>query len=128
MRKIVLVLILSVIACTEIKAAQCGRNWTKANTIIEGVNVTTRILDYKQTRQFLKPEMRARGYYEANPALGKYPSKSRLINAGVAYSAVVAGIAYCLKPQSRKTWQAISLILSSVFVFHNQQAGFKVNF
>ncbi len=126
--RLILMILLFAVASMEVKAFTCGTQWTKTNTSIETLNVATRIADYKQTRHFLKPKHRAQGYYEANPVLGKYPSNPRLINAGIIYSAAVAGIAYCLPRPKRKTWQAFSLIISSVFVLRNHQAGFKVNF
>jgi len=61
-------------------ASAFPKDWGVANTNMEILDWSLMFIDYKQTIRFLKPDMVAQGYYESNKLLGRYPSRSRLIN------------------------------------------------
>lgn len=118
-----------------------AKDWTKTNTAMEIADWGLMWVDYKQTIRLLKPDMSykqceqkgicfvGREYHrEGNSLLGKYPSRSRLINAGLAYGVTHTLISAALPPRWRQKFQKFTTKTRAYFVIGNRHAGIKIDF
>jgi hypothetical protein len=97
--------------------------WSTRDTVLEIAFATTVAMDWKQTAWALE-----NGYYETNPLLGRYPSRTRL---GLSCLAVVAGhvgVAKLLPRNLRTAFQIISISIESSVVYSNFTIGAKLAF
>lgn len=101
--------------------------WTSADTYREVAFDSILIVDYMQTRWFLKHS--EFGYYEVNPLLGnKHPSADRVAIACVATGLLHYGIAKALPQDWRAGFQYVSIGFEGAVVAHNFQIGIKMDF
>ena len=84
--------------------------WTAGNTALELVFNAFQIVDIGQTYYALK---NMPGAEEANPLLGKHPSKEQLRNLMVLGMLGHAAVSYLLPTGLREVWQTLSIFAVS---------------
>lgn len=101
-----------------------AQDWTKQDTITEGVYLALHAIDYFQTKEIARNP----AFKEYNPILGEHPSSGR-INTYFALTAIGhAAISYVLKPKYRRYWQFVTIGIQSYTVCHNYHVGVRFSF
>ena len=99
--------------------------WTPQNTIAELSYDGLLMIDWAQTRSFLRqPE----SYHEANPILGQHPSNDKLTIAILSSVALHFGISYLMPQDWRSTFQAVSIGIEAMAVGNNYSLGISAKF
>lgn len=118
--KYLLPLLLLVPACSK------ADDWTKADTAREAAYLILHIADWGQTRNIV--HRRDEGYWEINPALGKYPSIKR-VDSYFTFTAIAhIGIAYVLPRGWRESFQYTTSGIEAGLVINNNSIGLRVDF
>ena len=100
----------------------CAQQWTKKNLGIELLDHAATYTDMRQTAQFPRHGLtEGSGRY----FLGKHPSRNRLRNSALLYGAIHSGVSLCLKPNARKKWQAMTLLVRVTAIINNYQLGVR---
>jgi len=82
------------------------------------------LIDWPQTIHIAKNPR----YHEVNPLIGRHPSVAK-VNVWFLTTALLHPvITHYLPKEYRLPWQALSLTVSSVCVFHNFLIGIKIDF
>lgn len=102
-----------------------ANDWNKSDSARELAFSALLIADWSQTLQIADD---CDTYIETNPILGSCPSRSK-VNTYMAVSLLGhAGISYLLPRKYRSTWQNVTLIIQSSYVYNNYQIGLKIKF
>lgn len=126
MQKIILILFLFI---SYPVFAEYNDKWIAEDTILQTAFLGTLTIDTWQTYTFLYTEdHREQGRYEENPILGKYPSKKRFFSYWSACAIGHTLISYYLPKPYRNFWQLIWIGVESNYIYHNYQAGVRINF
>ena len=109
------------LGCTGLFASS---PWTKLDHTLQAAYTTTLIADWSQTLGIAEKP----GGWEANPILGKHPSRAKI---NVYFTLSVASgywLADQLTPPWRRVWQ-VTVILFQVFIVQrNIELGYKFRF
>jgi hypothetical protein len=99
-------------------------DWSSGDTNRQLAFTALQLVDWAQTREIVRnPD-----YYETNPILGKYPSKTEV---DVYFAAATLGhylVSRALPPDYRKVWQYVWIGVQVGYVTHNYQIGLRIRF
>ncbi len=133
MKKLIFILLFLLI-CSTVNAYTFMENWSKEDTAYQLVFLAVSFIDYKQTVYITKHQD---NYYEVNPLLGNYPSRSDVDKYFITASIVHTLISFTLPDKIkifnkeidiRHSWQMISIGFESGIVSMNYDVGVKVEF
>ena len=98
--------------------------WTTQDTILQVTCSALKTVDWLQTREIaVNPR-----YYETNPILGKYPSRSK-VDIYFASTILAHGLVSYLLPHPYRTWwQCCWIGISATNVCHNYRIGIRIGF
>mgnify|MGYP001606338565 CR=1 FL=1 len=99
--------------------------WTDEDTNWQLGYTALLIADCAQTRYGAS---HPKQFEEANPILGKHPSKGKIDNTCLAVGLGHFGISYILPKDFRRLWQFGSIVIEATVVFHNASIGAKLEF
>ena len=118
--KFLLLFFLLIPACCQ------ADEWTKTDTAREAAYLILHVVDWGQTRNIV--HRRDKGYWEANPILGKYPSIKR-VDSYFSFMAVAhVAVAYVLPRGWREGFQYTTAGLKTGLIINNNSIGLRVDF
>jgi len=104
--------------------------WTKADTVLEVSGAALHVMDWSQTLDIARAQVRPPGanftrprFAEANPILGDRPSASAISTYFAGTLLAHAAIAYVLPHPYRTVWQMLWLGVEGGSVANNLHAG-----
>lgn len=98
--------------------------WTKEQKVMQGASIVLRTMDWGTTLDMVdRPE-----YYEANPVLGKHPSKGNINTYFAASMLLNYVLADYLPSKTRTYWLGLNIAISAVCVGNNYNIGLRMNF
>lgn len=108
-------------------------NWNDSDTIAYGSWAMLHAMDYNQTNRISeschKGKKYGKYYYEeANPLLGRCPSKVTVRNFFLVTSGVYAGITYYMPRRYKPLWHGVSIIMKAATVARNKRLGLSFAF
>jgi len=109
----------------------CNAPWTKTDIALQGTLAGLQIVDWAQTRWFIKhPDYLGPGRHttESNPFLGENPSVGKVNNFIAASIIGHAVISHYLPSDYRTVWQGLWIVIEFDAVNHNRMAGVKLSF
>lgn len=95
--------------------------WTTGEKAGFGFMLGVKSLDWRQTIKITESD----DYYELNPILGKYPSRSAVNNYFLATTVASYIVADQVGGRWRPTVIAVMTVISAAFVSHNIQMGIR---
>jgi hypothetical protein len=98
--------------------------WTTENKILEVTYNTVRLADILIT----KDGMHREGYHENNPLIGRHPSDAKLWGFFLVGGVIHYFITDRIKPEYRRTFQAITITCELLIVNHNRSIGMNIKF
>lgn len=130
MKKIILILIILMsMVGNGFAEEENPYKWTKEDTILQGIFITTLAIDMWYTYTFLYTgNYRERGIYETNPILGKYPSKNKLYLYSISGAILHTGITYILPKPYRNMWQSFWIGGEMYAINYSYSLGIKLKF
>lgn len=99
-------------------------DWTEFEKQLFAVNTTLVALDYATTYDLIH---KREGFIEANPLLGKDPSKDKLV-AFFLSKIIISYIVAEYNPKYRRNWLIFITSSSTVPVAHNISIGAQLRF
>lgn len=100
-----------------------GGDWTRIDSIREGVVLGTLLVDWAQTRQIQAHPDR---WHEVNPLIG---SQTGQVNRYFIAGALVhMGVAYMLHPKARKVFQYVTIGMEGGCIAKNYSIGVRFSF
>jgi len=110
-----------------IKDIPSSKEWSKDDTVMEGVHALSLLADWAQTRTIAQKDKRGHNYHEANPItqkiIGKNP-RVQDVDLYMALSLLGHGlISRKLPPKYRKIWQTMTLGGRLQAVMNNDRIG-----
>jgi hypothetical protein len=125
MNKLILTIFLILIASPAWAEYTFAQDWTKTDTILEGIFIAETVIDWGQTRDIaLRPSQ----YAESNPILGKHPSLSK-VDTYFPVAIIAHGvISMALPPKYRKYWQLIWIGIETGATINNASGGVRIEF
>jgi hypothetical protein len=124
MKRVVLAAALLV---APIAASAADRSWSRDDVLWEIAFAAEVAVDWSQTRWMIAhPEA---GLAEANPLLGRHPSRARVNAAGLIGVAAHAGVAHLMPNDGhRRWWQVFTLTIETLNVGKNFALGARFAF
>lgn len=107
-----------------VNSSTYASDWTEADTVRQGVVLTTFALDYAQTKDIKNHP----GMYETNSLMGAHPSDARIRNYFVAASVVHTAIMYNVRPEWRRNLQYATIALEVAVILRNKRIGLHYQF
>lgn len=108
-------------------AAHATDEWTTADTARQAAVTTLLIVDWAQTRTFIKDPVKYPGR-ESNPILGPHPSVGRATSYAALCILGHGAISALLPANLRAGWQYVWIAVEADTVLHNRSAGIKIVF
>jgi hypothetical protein len=101
-------------------------DWTTADTMREAAVLAVSFLDWKQTRFVSDPSQP--NFCEGSPFMGRSPSAETVNLYFLVSCAAHVLIASQLKPETRRTFQYVSIAYEFSYVAYNYHIGVKITF
>lgn len=124
-----------------VKPGQETREWTRSDTIREASYMVLLAADWAQTLYIAANPRRVGwldqpgpgvwvdgGFDEANPLIGKNPTRARVNRYFAASALTHLGLSYFLPPKWRRGFQYATITLQAVVVGRNAAMGIKMKF
>jgi hypothetical protein len=108
-----------------VSSAPAAAEWTTADTAREAVYLGLHVADWGQTLQIAEHPDR---YSEANPILGRKPTRGRINRYFAATAIGHAAVSYLLPRPYREAWQYVTIGFEGATVLQNARLGVSFGF